>query len=93
MPLQLVDYTDRFGITHPAAYAVIKGIQTPIPPSGTVRCRIQVFVDAAAEAAGSDFLLRETRLLDFNPFQAGAGNAAYTALSQEGGIYTGSTIV
>lgn len=93
MPLQLAPYTDRFGSTHPAPYAVIKAIKTAIPPSATTKCWIQVFISAAAEAAQEDYVFSEERELAFNPFSATAANDAYTALSQEGGIYTGSSIV
>lgn len=93
MHLQLVNYTDRFGNTYVDAAAVIQGIQTPIPPDGTVRTLIRVYKDIDAEAAGSDFLFTEERPLDFNPFQAGAQNAAYTALEATGGIYFNGTVV
>ena len=93
MPLQLAPYTDRFGATHNAPYAKIVAIKTAIPAGATTRCWIQVWISAAAEAALDDHIFSEQRDLAFNPFSATAGDAAYTALSQEDGIYAGSSIV
>ncbi len=93
MPLQLDSYLDAYGTTQPAAYAVIERIATDIPPSGQTITFVRIYVDAAAEAAGFDPLEQRKEILTFNPLANGAGNAAYTELSQLGGIYTGSTIV
>lgn len=93
MPLQLAPYTDRFGSTHSAPYAKIVAIRSVIPPAATTKCWIQVWISAEAEAAQESYIFSEERNLTFNPFSATAANDAYTALSQEGGIYAGSSIV
>lgn len=93
MPLQLDTYQDDYGTTHLAAYAVIERIATDIPPAGQTVTFVRIYVDAAAEAAGFDPLEQRKEVLTFNPLSDGAGLAAYTELSQLGGIYTGSIIV
>jgi hypothetical protein len=93
MPLQLDSFQDQFGNTYPAAYAVIERIATDVPPNNQVTTFVRFYKDAAAEAAGFEALAQRKELLTFDPFADGAANAAYTELSQSGGVYTGSTIV
>jgi hypothetical protein len=100
MPLRLANYQDAYGTTHLAAYAVIERIATDIPPNAQTITFVWItitfvwiYVDAAAEAAGFDPLEQRKEILTFNPLSDGAGLAAYTELSQLGGIYEGSIIV
>ena len=93
MALQLANYQDAYGTAHLAAYAVIERIATDIPPNAQTITFVWIYVDAAAEAAGFDPLEQRKEILTFNPLSDGAGLAAYTELSQLGGIYEGSIIV
>lgn len=91
--VQLLNFADRFGTTHPAAYAKIMKYEALLPALALQKCTIFIWKDEAAFLADQDYLFSEERQLAFNPNTPGAETAAYAQLADSGGIYEGSTVV